>query len=133
MRAAFGLPAKYSSVLKWAEAKTDKGENTMSDQDSQMADATELGQLGQLLYGLMTSQAIHVAAKLGIADLVGEAPETVEELAKATRTDTASLQRVLRMLTSVGVFAEEANGRSRQTRLSGLLRSDHPRSEINNH
>lgn len=100
----------------------------MSDQDSQVAGPAESGQLGQLLYGLMTSQAIHVAAKLGIADLVGEAPETVEELAKATRTDTASLQRVLRMLTSVGVFAEEANGGFRQTRLSELLRSDHPRS-----
>ena len=87
-----------------------------------MADATELGHLGQLLYGLMTSQAIHVAAKLGIADLVGEAPETVEELAEATKTDAASLQRVLRMLTSVGVFAEEANGGFRQTRLSVLSR-----------
>jgi hypothetical protein len=81
----------------------------MSDQSSPVAGPAEMGQLGQLLYGLMTSQAIHLAAKLGIADLIGEAPRTVEELAKATRTHPASLQRVLRMLTSVGVFAEEGD------------------------
>lgn len=96
----------------------------MSDQDS----SAELTQMGQLIYGLVTSQAIYIAAKLGIADRVGETPKTAEELAGASNAHPAFMRRVLRMLTSIGIFAEDANGRFRQTSLSELLRGDHPRS-----
>ncbi len=99
----------------------------MTDQSSQLFPA-ELRQMTQLIYGFMTSQAIAVAAKLGIADLLKEQPRTAEELASATRAHAPSLNRLLRMLTSVGIFAEDANGRFQQTPLSDLLRSDHPRS-----
>jgi hypothetical protein len=99
----------------------------MTDQSSQLFPA-ELRQVNQLIYGFMTSQAIAVAAKLGIADLLQEEPMTAEELAKATKAHAPSLNRLLRMLTSVGIFAEDTNGRFQQTPLSELLRSDHPRS-----
>lgn len=99
----------------------------MSDKSSQLFPA-ELGQMSHLIYGYMTSQAIAVAAKLGIADLLKEEPRTAEELANATKAHTPSLTRLLRMLTSVGVFAEDADGRFRQTPLSEFLREDNPRS-----
>jgi hypothetical protein len=88
----------------------------------------DLSRMTQLVYGLVTTQAIYVAAKLAIADLVGETPKTADELAGATKAHVPSLLRVLRMLTSVGIFAEGANGEFHQTRLSELLRCDHSRS-----
>ena len=41
--------------------------------------------MNQLVLGFAASQAIAVAATLGIADLVAEAPKTLEELAGALR------------------------------------------------
>jgi hypothetical protein len=99
----------------------------MSDQSSEVFPA-ELGQMTHLIYGYMTSQAIAVAAKLGIADLLKEEPKTAEQLTSDTKAHTASLNRLLRMLTSVGIFAEDADGRFRQTPLSEFLRDDNPRS-----
>ena len=61
----------------------------------------------RLIYGFAPSQAIAVAAKLGLADLLQEEPQSAEELATITKTHAQSLRRLLRMLTNVGVFAEE--------------------------
>ena len=99
----------------------------MSDKSSELF-PSELGQISHLIYGYMTSQAIAVAAKLGIADLLKEEARTAEELASATKAHAPSLVRLLRMLTSVGVFAEDADGRFRNTPLSEFLRDDNPRS-----
>jgi hypothetical protein len=73
--------------------------------------------------GFRLSQAIHVAATLGIADLLKNGPRTVGQLSKATGTDGPSLTRMLRALASVGVFTE-TEGRIGQTPLSDNLRSD---------
>ena len=100
----------------------------MADTYSESATPAELVQLNQLLYGFVTSQAIYVAANLKIADLIGDVPKTTEEVARATKAHAPSIRRLLRMLTSVGIFAEDENGRFQQTRLSALLHSDHPRS-----
>ncbi|HEX8399012.1 MAG TPA: methyltransferase [Pyrinomonadaceae bacterium] len=62
--------------------------------------------LGQITMGCFLSQAVYVAAKLGIADLLKDKPVHVSELAKQTETHERSLYRVLRALASVGVFAE---------------------------
>src|SRR5262245_56071022 len=99
----------------------------MNDQSSQVTDSSQL-QMSQLLLGFMATQAIHVAAKLGIADLVRETPKTADELALATQTHGPSLQRLLHMLTGVGIFAEDAAGRFRHTPLSETLRRDHHQS-----
>lgn len=62
--------------------------------------------LVQMISGCYVSQAISVAAELGIADLVKDKPQTVNELAKKTETHERSLYRVLRALASVGIFSE---------------------------
>jgi hypothetical protein len=54
-------------------------------------------------------QSIHVVARLGLADFLGPEPRTTDELAKATGVHAPSLKRVLRALTTVGVFAEDAD------------------------
>jgi SAM-dependent methyltransferase len=86
-------------------------------------------QVMQLLWpGAITVQAVHVAARLDLADLLAGGPKTVAELAEATKTDRVSLGRLLRALSSLGIFAEDAPGWYRQTPLSDTLRSDHPQS-----
>ena len=73
-------------------------------------------------------QAIHVAAKLGIDDRLAAGAQSVDDLARAAGAHGVSLHRLLRALSSLGVFAEEGDGRFRHTELSETLRSDHPQS-----
>jgi O-methyltransferase/methyltransferase family protein len=82
----------------------------------------------QMIAGFWVSRAIYVAAKLGLADLVKDSPKTADELARLTGTHSPSLYRALRALASVGVFAEDGQGRFAQTPLSETLRSDTPGS-----
>lgn len=78
----------------------------------------------QMFSGLWVSQAIHVAAKLGLPDLVGNQPTPVAELAQASSTHAPSLYRLLRGLASVGVFTEVQEGEFASTPLSETLRKD---------
>jgi hypothetical protein len=85
-------------------------------------------QMAQFILGLMTPQAIYVAAKLGIADIVATTPASNSELAAATKSHAPSLARLLKFLASVGIFSEDAAGKYQQTPLSDVLRTDHPQS-----
>jgi len=84
--------------------------------------------LPQMILGGLMQKSIWVAAKLGIADLLREKPQTAEELAAATNTDAPSLYRVLRLLASTGIFAENSDGKFNLTPIAELLRSDTPNS-----
>jgi SAM-dependent methyltransferase len=77
----------------------------------------------QLASAHYVSRALHVAAHLGIADLLAEGPQTPEALAAKTGTHAESLCRVLRLLASAGVFAEDADGRFELTPVGAALRS----------
>ena len=67
--------------------------------------------LFQMASDYWASQAIYVAARLGIADLLKDGPMSYLELAEATATHPASLRRLLRALASLGVLATEQNYR----------------------
>ena len=82
--------------------------------------------LRRLANGFQVSQAIHVAATLGIADLLTDGARTSDDLAAATGTDARSLYRLLRALAAVGVFREEDGRRFALTELGDGLRSDAP-------
>jgi SAM-dependent methyltransferase len=103
----------------------------MSDQISEPPELPNGVRMYQLVVGFVASRAISVAAKLGIADLVAEAPKTVDELARATKAHASSLRRLLLMLASIGIFAEDSSGRFRHTPLSETLRTDDPQSMRN--
>ena len=100
-------------------------------ENSQSVQPPPSAQMFQYIFSLMIPQAIHVAAKLGIADIVTKAPALVEDLAAATNSEVTALQRLLRFLSSVGIFAEDSTGRFQQTPLSDTLRSDHTQSMRN--
>ncbi len=100
----------------------------MSEQTPEPSAISPAMQLMNLVWpGAMAAQAISVAAKLGLADLVAAGPKTCEELAAATKTHGPTLHRFLRALTSLGLFIEDSGG-FRNTQLSEALRSDHPES-----
>ena len=82
----------------------------------------------QMMTGYWVSQAIYVAAKLGIADLMADGPASTEDLAAATQSHAPSLHRLLRALASVGVFTEATPGHFALTPLADLLRTGTPAS-----
>ncbi|MFL6331793.1 MAG: methyltransferase [Pyrinomonadaceae bacterium] len=84
--------------------------------------------LTQMAFGALLTQALYVAARLGIADLLAAGPRPVAELAAETETHERSLYRVLRSLAGAGVFAEVAPQTFGLTPLAEPLRADAPGS-----
>ncbi len=78
------------------------------------------------LCGMMKTQAIHHATRLGIAALLNDGPRSVSELSEATKTHAPSLARLLRALESIGIFAEVEPENFAQTPLSALLQPGVP-------
>jgi hypothetical protein len=87
-------------------------------------------QLFQMMTGFAVSQAIFVAARLDIAELIGDGGgEAVEDLARRAGVQPGPLYRVLRALASVGVFTEASPRRFANTEMSRLLRAGVPGSQ----
>lgn len=84
--------------------------------------------LMQMISGTWVTQAIYVAAKLGIADLLKDGAKSIEELAQSTAVDARSLYRVLRALSSTGIFAELENSHFELTPMAEYLQTDVPGS-----
>lgn len=81
----------------------------------------------EAILGLSTaywaSRCLHVAAELGVADALGDEPQTAEALAAALGVKADPLHRVLRCLANHGVF-EVRDGWIGHNASSRLLRSD---------
>ena len=88
--------------------------------DTQLPPAVVLYQLAS---APDVSQALYVAAQLGIADLLADGPQPYETLAAKTGTHAPSLRRVLRLLATAGVFVEGTDGRFELTPVGSFLRS----------
>ncbi|WP_225822650.1 methyltransferase [Streptomyces naphthomycinicus] len=84
--------------------------------------------LRELVFGAACAAAVRAAARLGVADALGDAPMTAESLASALRTEPKPLRRLLRALSCYGVFAERPDGTFAHTEMSRLLREDDPNS-----
>lgn len=82
--------------------------------------------LRQLINSGQITQMIYVVAKLGIADLLADGPRTSSDLAQTTGTQPQALYRVLRGLASIGIFAEDEEGRFSLTPLAQPLRTGVP-------
>jgi len=61
--------------------------------------------------GYQLSQALYVAAKLGVADALDSQPLPAEAVADAVDARAPVLRRVLRALVAAGVFTELEDGR----------------------
>jgi SAM-dependent methyltransferase len=80
--------------------------------------------LFEMATGYWLSQAIYVAAKLGIADLLRDRPQSCVALAALTASDAPSLFRLMHALSSVGIFSHLGRGRFALTRLAERLQTD---------
>ncbi len=84
--------------------------------------------LYQMSVGHYLSRALYLAARLGIADHLNDGPRHFTEIAQATETHPPSLNRVMRLLASAGVFEEREDGRFALTPIGELLRAGVPGS-----
>ncbi|CAM5529403.1 methyltransferase [Streptomyces avidinii] len=82
----------------------------------------------ELVFGAACAAAVRAAARLGVADALGESPTTAAELAAAVEAEPLPLQRLLRALSCYGIFAETEDGQFVHTEMSRLLREDDPHS-----
>ena len=85
-------------------------------------------ELKRLINAYQLSQAVCVAAELGIADLLAHRAHTCDDLAEATGTDAGTLYRLLRALAAIGVLHEEEGTLFALAELGQPLRSDAPDS-----
>ena len=74
-----------------------------------------------LVTGGWTTQAVHVAATIGLPRLLADEARTVDDLASATGTHGPSLLRLLRALVTLDVVDETPDGRFRLTSLGVRL------------
>ncbi|MET8451069.1 methyltransferase [Streptomyces sp. NPDC005209] len=84
--------------------------------------------LRELVFGAACAAAVRAAARLGVADALGDEPMTAEDLAAKVKTEPRPLRRLLRALSCYGVFAERKDGTFAHTDMSRLLREDDPHS-----
>ncbi len=80
----------------------------------------------EMILAAWTSQAITVAAQLGVADALADEPMSIEELAARVGADADALRRLLRALIGKGIFRQRRDGHYELNSLAATLRSDAP-------
>ncbi len=81
-------------------------------------------QMMQWITSKWITKPIYVVAELGLADLLRDGPLNVDALAEKTDTHAPTLYRVLRALSSVGIFVETKERMFGLTPLAQCLLSD---------
>ncbi|QXJ21833.1 methyltransferase [Actinomadura graeca] len=88
--------------------------------------ALQITGLRELGMSLGFAGAVRAAVRLGAPDALGDEPADVAAIASAIGADTETLDRLMRALTSHGVFEEVAERVYAHTASSRLLREDAP-------
>jgi hypothetical protein len=74
----------------------------------QPADRAAQATLGRLIVGYRVTHIIGLAARLGIADRLGDGPKSADELALLVGADSPALARLLRALVGLRVLLQRA-------------------------
>lgn len=85
-------------------------------------------QMMQYILGKWISKPIHVAAALGIADILSVADTNIIDLANQTQTSPSGLYRMMRALAGVGIFKETDDRVFSNTPLSECLQENRLKS-----
>ncbi|MBB5160012.1 acetylserotonin O-methyltransferase [Saccharopolyspora phatthalungensis] len=83
-----------------------------------------------ILSGHWAARAVHVAAEIGLADVLRREPLTAREVAQQTSCDPGAVDRLLRYLTHLGVVRQVGQSAYSNTALGELLRADNPFSDL---
>jgi len=84
--------------------------------------------LFEMVIGKWISQALGTVVELGVPDRLGKGARRCSDIAREAGVSEDGLYRLLRGLSSVGVFIESADRRFKLTGMGHLLRSAHPKS-----
>ncbi|HUN87638.1 MAG TPA: methyltransferase [Terriglobales bacterium] len=101
---------------------------TAAEQSAHPQTPDPFQQLLQFSTGYMISAALYPVVKLGIPDILANGSRTVADLARETGTNEDFLYRVMRVLASVGIFAEHDLRSFALTAISELLCRNAPGS-----
>lgn len=80
--------------------------------------------VAELGWGMWASAVVQAAAQLRLADAVGDAPATVEEIAAEAGADAGALRRLMRALVAFGIFRQAGPDRYAHSEASRAMRSD---------
>lgn len=83
-------------------------------------------QIVEMVMAQFVSRLIHLTATLKLPDYLAEGPKTAEQLAPLTGTHAPSLYRVMRTLSSLGLFTEDDAHRFALLPLGEVLKSGTP-------
>src|ERR1700758_5856180 len=110
-------PAKLARVVEWIRHHLHRLHQRLIPAPAAMM---------EMIIATWTSQAITVAAQLGVADALADGPLAIDELAARVGADADALRRLLRALISRGIFRLRRDGRFELNSLADTLRSDAP-------
>ncbi|MGH3596065.1 MAG: methyltransferase, partial [Mycobacterium sp.] len=110
-------PAKLARVVEWIRHHLYRLNQRLAPAPAAMM---------EMIIAAWTSQAITVAAQLGVADALASGPLPIDELAARVGADGDALRRLLRALISRGIFRLRRDGRYQLNSLAATLRSDAP-------
>jgi hypothetical protein len=110
-------PAKLARVVEWIRHYLNLLYQRLTPAPAAMM---------EMIVATWTSQAITVAAQLGVADALANGPLPIDELAARVGADADALGRLLRALISKGIFRHRRDGRYELNSLAATLRSDAP-------
>ena len=100
----------------------------MNSSRGAIGNVTATPELVEMAMAYSRSRVLCAAARLGIADALGDGERSVEELAAACASDAQALYRLLRTLASLGITAESSPGRFVLAPFGQPLRKDVPDS-----
>jgi ubiquinone/menaquinone biosynthesis C-methylase UbiE len=86
------------------------------------------GRVGGLVFGAMAAEVVFAAARMRVADLLGDGQHSAAEVAGEIGADEEALTRLLRTLAALGLVCEPAPAQFGLTVAGQLLRSDQPAS-----
>ena len=100
----------------------------MTQPGSNGGDESPYAAVMQIAMAYRRSSVLCAAARLGVADVLGDQIRDLDFLAKTCQADADALYRLLRTLSSMGITEEVSPKQFRLTQIGGALRKDAPRS-----
>ena len=86
------------------------------------------GRVGELVFGAMAAEVVFAAARMRVADLLGDEQHSAAQIAREIGADEGALTRLLRALAALELVSEPTPSQFRLTEAGQLLRSDQPTS-----
>lgn len=96
----------------------------MAQSGAGIGNVTPNAALVEMAMSYARSRILCAAARLGVADVLGDEERSVDRLAESCGADVDALYRLLRALAAIGVTEETTPRHFRLTRLGRLLRRD---------